>query len=304
MAKKPTYEELEQRVKELKEQLAHARRAKEALRASEARWRSLAENAPDIIFTVGREGNILFINRPPEGLTAEDALGTNAIDYVTPDYRDTVQQSIERVFETGDPASFEICARGPHDTVSWYSTRLGPIKQNGGIKAVMLITRDVTDRKRAEDTLRMREEELEVKTTNLEEMNTALKVLLKKREEDKAELEKKVLSNVKELIEPFLGRLKDSALDARQSALVGILESNLKDIVSPFLRHLSSKYLGISPSEIRVANLVKEGKTTKEIAQLLNCTVRAVEFHRHSLRDKLGLKNRKANLASHLLSLQ
>ncbi|MBF0234617.1 MAG: helix-turn-helix transcriptional regulator, partial [Desulfamplus sp.] len=53
-----------------------------------------------------------------------------------------------------------------------------------------------------------------------------------------------------------------------------------------------------------VANLIREGKTTKEIAVLLGSTQRAIDFHRQNLRKKLGLNNRKANLASHLLSLQ
>ena len=280
------------------------KQAEEALRASEARWRSLVESAPDIIFTVDREGKILFINRPPAGLTAEDALGANAIDYVTPDDRDTVQQSIERVFETGDPASFEICARGPHDTVSWYATRLGPIKHRGEIKAVMLITRDMTERKQAEQALREKEAQLETKAKNLEEVNTALRVLLKRREEDKGELEEKVLSNVKDLVLPYLERLQKTSLDANQISCVSILESNLNDIVSPFSRRLSSKYLRLTPTEIRVANLIKEGKTTKEIAELMNLSDKTIQTHRDNIRKKMGIKNKKTNLRTYLSSLQ
>ena len=145
--------------------------------------------------------------------------------------------------------------------------------------------------------------ELEVKTTNLEEANTALKILLKKRDEDKIELEEKVLSNVKELVVPYLEKLKKSGLDDKQETYLSILESNLNDIISPFLRHLSSKYLNLTPAEIQIANLVKEGKTTKEIAELLASTRWAVDFHRNNLRKKLGLTNKKANLRTYLLSL-
>jgi len=102
---------------------------------------------------------------------------------------------------------------------------------------------------------------------------------------------------------PYLERLEKTGLNASQKTYVGILESNLNDIISPFLRTLSSTYLNISPTEIQVANLVKQGKTTKEIAESLNSSTRAIEFHRDNLRNKLGLKNKKANLRSYLLSL-
>jgi DNA-binding NarL/FixJ family response regulator len=118
--------------------------------------------------------------------------------------------------------------------------------------------------------LRERELELELQTHKLEETNTALRVLLKTREEDKHELEEKVLANVKELITPYLKDLKNAGLDTRQKAYLEIVESNLNDIISPFLHHLSSKYLSLTPREIQVATLVKEGKASKEIAEMLH----------------------------------
>ena len=145
--------------------------------------------------------------------------------------------------------------------------------------------------------------ELETKTINLEEANTALKILLKKRDEDKAEFEEKVLSNVKELVVPYIEKLKKSELDEIQETYLSILESNLNDIISPFLRKLSYKYLNLTPTEIQIANLVKQGKTTKEMAELLGSTKWTIDFHRNNLRKKLGLRNMKANLRSYLLSL-
>jgi PAS domain S-box-containing protein len=128
--------------------------AEEALRASEARWRALVDHAPDIILTVDQKGRILFINNPPAGLTREEVLNTYVFDYVVPQYREVVQQSIESVFQTGLPTDYEIAARGPYDQVSWYATHLGPLIRNGEVHAVTLITRDITDRKLAEIALR------------------------------------------------------------------------------------------------------------------------------------------------------
>ncbi|MBT8351482.1 MAG: PAS domain S-box protein [Deltaproteobacteria bacterium] len=164
------------------------------------------------------------------------------------------------------------------------------------------LIQEVDERKRAEETLLNREVEYKAQSQHLEEVNTALKVLLKQREDDKKELGESVLSNVKELIAPYVERLNKSKLDTNQNTLVNILESNLSNIISPFISKVSSKYFNFTPMEIRVANLVKDGKTNKEIADLLFLSKNTILFHRHNIRSKLGLKNRKINLRSHLLS--
>ena len=165
------------------------------------------------------------------------------------------------------------------------------------------IFRDTTERKHAEEVLKEREQELEIKTHNLKEANIALKVLLKKRDEDKTEIEEKVLLNIKELVFPYLEKLKKNKLDEKQKIYVSILESNLNDITSSFSHRLSSKYMNFTPTEIQIANLLRQGKTSKEIAELINSSPKAVAFHRENIRKKLGLKNKKINLKSYLLSL-
>ena len=162
---------------------------------------------------------------------------------------------------------------------------------------------EISQRKHAWEKLKQKEKELRIKTTELKETNIALSILLKKGQMDKEEVEHKVVSNVKALIEPYLKKLKKTNLTPDQGLYLKILQSNLGDILSPFLRNLAMKYSGLTPKEIEVVSLVKEGKNTKEIAALLNTTKRAVESHRHSLRVKLGLNNRKANLRSYLLSI-
>jgi len=165
------------------------------------------------------------------------------------------------------------------------------------------LKQEINERKKTEEALRERERELETKTHNLEESNIALKVLLKRREEDKTELEEKILLNVKELVIPYLEKLKKNILDEKQKIYVSILESNLNDITSSFSHRLSSKYMNFTPTEIQIANLLRQGKTSKEIAELTNSSPKAVAFHRENIRRKLGLKNKKTNLKSYLLSL-
>ncbi len=141
-------EELEKRVQKRTKQL----------RKSEENWRFLVEEAPDIIFTVDRKRRILYINKVPKGITTEQTIGTDVLDYVNPEYHKNVKNSIEKVFQTGESDYYEISARGPDGINSWYSTRLGAIKQNEEIVSVMLITRDISERKNMELKLKESEE--------------------------------------------------------------------------------------------------------------------------------------------------
>jgi PAS domain S-box-containing protein len=162
---------------------------------------------------------------------------------------------------------------------------------------------EISVRKKAEKTLKDREIQLKTKTIKLEEANAALKVLLKQREEDKIELDEKVLLNINRLIKPYLEKLKKGKLSVSHKAYVDVIESNLDDIISPLTHSLSSKFLRLTPTELQVANLVKQGKTTKEIAEIMNLAPGTIDFHRDHIRKKIGIKNQKTNLRTYLLSI-
>jgi PAS domain S-box-containing protein len=162
---------------------------------------------------------------------------------------------------------------------------------------------DITELKRAEENLQKRGKELENKTHELEELNAALRVLLKKREEDKNELEEKVVANLENLVLPYIEKLKHSQLGPREKTNVNIIESNLKDIITPFSHKLSSRHLNLTTRELQIANLIKSGKSTKEIAGFLNVSSSAVNICRYRIRNKLGLNNKKINLQSFLARL-
>ena len=161
------------------------------------------------------------------------------------------------------------------------------------------------DLRKAHEELERRVEkrtaELKVRTGELEEVNSALRVLLKQREEDKRELEESVLSNVKTLIAPYVERLKKSRLDERQKGCVSVLESNIGSIIEPFSHRLSSKYFSLTPAEIQIADLIRQGETTKEIAEFLNLSSKTIESHRKNIRRKMRLKDKKVNLRTYLL---
>lgn len=165
------------------------------------------------------------------------------------------------------------------------------------------LKKEIEERKQTEFSLKNREKELKNKTLNLKEVNTALKVLLEQRQTDKADLEERVLLNIKELILPYLEKLKTKDLRDKHKAYVDIIHSNLNDIVSPLMRSLSAKLIRLSPTEIQVINLIKQGKTTKEIAGAMNLATSTIDFHRNNIRGKFGIKNKKINLTSYLSTL-
>ena len=294
-------------VVEIVTDITQRRRAEEALRQSEQKYRELFENANDIIFILDFDGKILSCNAAAAktyGYELEQMSGLNIENLLHHDYLPIVRQLIRKRLDNEDvqnPQEFLTYTKNG-ETV-WVEVNARIMKENGRQVSVHGIARNITERKKMEEALKKREQEFEEKSRNLEDANTALKVLLRRREEDKTELEEKVICNVRELILPYIQNLKISHIDSHQSNQLSILERNVNEIVSPFLRTLSSKYPNLTPTEIKIITFIKEGRTSKEIAGLLNTSARTVEVHRDNIRKKLNLKNRKANLRSHLLSL-
>jgi PAS domain S-box-containing protein len=287
--------------------ITERRRAEEAMRLSEQKYRELFEHANDIIFILDFEGRILSCNAAAAntyGYEREQLLRMGIGELLDRDYLSVMRAFIRRKTDLMDvqPPQEFLTYTQDGDAV-WVEVNARIITENGRPVSVHGIARNITDRKKMEAALKKRERELEEKSRNLEDANTALKVLLRRREEDRAELEEKVLCNTRELILPYIENLKITPVDSHQRNQLTILERHINEIISPFLRTLSSKYPNLTPMEIKVVTFIREGRTTKEIAEILNVSARTVDVHRDNIRKKLGLKNKKANLRSHLLSL-
>lgn len=168
---------------------------------------------------------------------------------------------------------------------------------------VVVSHEEITQLKLTEEALRQSKKALEAQKQNLEETNIALKVLLKQRESDKGELEQKVLTNIKDLVFPYIEKLKRAPLRPKDKTTVTIIESHLNDIISPLLQRLANVNILLTPQEMQVAALVKDGRSSKEIAEILNVSETTVHFHRKNLRQKFNLKNSTTNLRSYLMSM-
>jgi len=168
---------------------------------------------------------------------------------------------------------------------------------------ILKVVEDITDHKRMEEALIKTKEEAEVTSRALEEAQIVIKHLLSYKDQEVSDLKETIFSNVKELILPYLEKAQQCNSGKDRKAYLNLVEDNLRNIISPFIRNIDFHYYNLTPREIHVANLIKDGKATKEIAELLHLYIKAIEFHRHNIRIKLGLTNKKTNLQSFLLSL-
>ena len=180
---------------------------------------------------------------------------------------------------------------------------------SSGKKCVVVVHENITQFKEIEVVLRLRTEELTSKAQKLEDTNTAFRILLKQREEDKYELEENVLRNTRELILPYVDRAKLNQSScfcnhsSQQQVLLDIVEQRLKEILSPLLNRLSHLELNLTPKELQIVSFIREGNSNKEIARTLFLSIATIQFHRRNIRRKTGLINSKSNLRTYLLTL-
>ncbi len=287
--------------------LTEQKQAEKTLRESEARFRDTAAMLPSVIIEYGLDGILTYVNPhgyEMAGYNPEDfEKGFHVLRLVALEEHDKHYERIQGMMqgEKLPPTEYRLLRKD--GSTFWGLVTSSLIYKDGEVAGVRTYTIDISERKEAEETLKERTRELEIKTKSLEEMNTAMEVLLKKREEDKTNMEDNVLTNVKGLVEPYIRKIKKTKLNDQQKTFLNITEANLNEIVSPFVRKMSKKYLDLTPQEIRIANLIKHGNSSKKIAEILNLSPRTIETHRKNIRRKTGLEGKKANLRSHLLSL-
>lgn len=289
--------------------------AEQRMKESDERYRALFEQTMVNIVLMGEDGEHIYNKNAFEvlGYTREE------FEALTLDRTETIKNSKQvneqhrRIREQGTVEVFETKLRHKNGDLIDMLIHSSPILI-GGKNYVQNISIDISGRKKAESLLKKAHDELEIRVAerteelkaqsdSLAETNTALKVLLKNRVEDKQEQENKILTNIQTLVTPSVEKLKNTTLTTAQQSYLNVLESSLQDVISPLFQKLPMINLSFTPSEIQIVNLIKQGRTTKEIAGYLGLSSKTIEFHRNSIRKKLGLSNVKANLRTYLQSI-
>ncbi len=292
-------------VRKMEQRHRNLERRLDRMQYSAQHFRLLVEAMAVGMAMMDARGQIVYINR-----RLADMSGYRVADLVGRNVRDLVAHQVWAPFE--DLFTGRCRNRTRSLEFSWTDKNgrrnvgiLSPLPlfdEDDRFCGAFAVVTDITAQKNTERTLAAKKQELQQKNAHLEEINTALQTLVKIREQDKAEIEETVVANIHQLVDPLLVRLKASGLSERQKSYVAILEANLHEVITPFTQQIATRYLELTPAEVEVANLVKHGRKSKEIASLLNISPRTVEMHRRNIRKKLGLQNKHANLRTFLLS--
>jgi len=167
------------------------------------------------------------------------------------------------------------------------------------IRAVAERVGSVLMHMKAEADLRAAHKAIQREHQALQEANIALRAVLSRLEDEKQEIRASILANIQKIIMPIVFEL-ELEVSGRQRSYVTLLRQSLQEIASPFLTQLSRDHMQLTPVEIAIGTMIRNGLSTKEIAQLRCISPATVRRHRENIRRKLGLRNRKANLATYL----
>lgn len=283
--------------------------AEQELRASEERYRHLFESANDAILLL-KDGKVydcnekaLFLFRCPR----QQLIGTSSID-ISPEIQpggemsiDEINRMIKNVYQN-IPLIFEW--RFVRKDGSFFDAGVSITKITiSGTPYALSIIRDISETKRLINSLRMRETELDDRTRLLEKVNLVLKDSLDHRDIERKAVEESMLSNLKRFVFPYIQDMAQCRLGVDARAYLSLIETNLSEIVSPLSKSKFAKYIDLTPTEIRIAELIGNGRNTKEIAEILGGTPGSVQWHRKNIRKKFNLTNKKNNLQTFLKAI-
>lgn len=145
--------------------------------------------------------------------------------------------------------------------------------------------------------------QLNVERTALQETNAALRAILARIEEEKIGIYKDIQANIEKIIMPVLHALA-LELPRAQRKYIEMLITSIEEITSPFINQLSHEYHSLSPTEITICNMIRNGLRTKEIAQLRGVSMATINRHREHIRRKLKITNSEVNLTTYLQSVR
>jgi len=272
------------------------KQTEENLRHSESLFRTLVENAPVALLLIAPEGGILYANPRFTELSGYEHQELGNIDtwwnkaYPGKKEREEFLNNLQE----GKPFQTEILGKdGLEKHAIVHFSKLPD-------HSSFISYEDITSQHIYERTLLKREKELHEKSEKLEEMNSALRVILNRMNSDKEELENKVYMNIRDLVMPYVDKLETISQNEAQQSYVNIIKLNLQNIVSSFATQFSKQSVNLTPREIQIANMINEDMTNKDIAAILYISESSVEFHRHNIRKKLGLVDKKVNLKTYL----
>lgn len=287
---------IEERTKEINQEIAMRKEKEE-------QYLALVESVVEWVWETDENFVHTYISpRVSEylGYEPEHFLGKTPYQFMTAETVPAVKKIINRLKPFGP---IEVAALHKDGRIVYIEGNGKPFyDKDGAFKGYRGSCRDITEQKRTLDILKDNERQLMTQSETLKETNAALRVLLKQREDDKREMEDIFVSNIKKMILPYVQKMQKDKMEMRHKAYLDIIAANLNEIMAPFLNRI--RQLNFTPKEIEVASLIRDGKTTKEIAEIMGVATSAIDSHRNNIRTKLGLINKDVNLRSFLMTFK
>jgi len=275
--------------------ITERKQAEILLLRQEQKFRSLAENSPDMIARFDRDCCFVYTNKRLVaflGIEGNTLLGITP-GKVYPDGRfDAYQGKLIEAMQTRQGTEIEV----QYEDGKVHLVRFSPeFDESGQVCGALAFGSDITAIKQVHIILKGQAEALA-------STNTALKVMLNHSRLAETALHEKILLNIDGLILPYLDQLDTLSLNNDALSYLRLIRNNIKNLATSFTKDLSAPILGLTPREVQIADLIKKGKSSKDIADLLHLSKGTVECYRDQIRKKLDLKNKKINLRSYLLS--
>jgi len=277
--------------------ITRRRQAEENLLHERNFSQTVVESLPGLFFVLDEQGKLLRWNDHLKVVTGYSDSELREVPFadIRPEkYRNATLEGIREVLRVGELSTEAkmIFKDGIHRIFRLHARRFF----YEGKRCIAGTGMDITDRKRTENDLKRFAE-------SLEDANITLRVLMRRHKEDRQDIEAKLQANVHDLILPYVKKLKEANLADRHKNDLQILEHHLREILSPFLKNIHAAHADLTPREILIMDLIKQGKKSGEIAAALNASLKTVETHRNHIRKKLNLVHARINLRSYLLSL-
>ena len=297
---------LDQRIKELDKLQKLNVKVLGDLRKSEARYRGVVEDQTELIARFLPGCILTFVNKAYcryFKMTREELLGHSFLPMITKKRQQIVLRDLSTLTPDHPLISYDMKVVSSRRGVIWqHWINRGIFDESGKLVEYQAVGRDITKLKNKEIALKDSEKLLRVQKKNLEQKNVALKEILHQIDSEKNQFKEDMILNIDNLIMPIVKKIR-SERDATRGKYIDLLENNLLEMVSSFGRKISEQQLRVTPREIEVCNMVKNGLTSKEIANLLYISFNTVENHRVNIRKKLNIHNRRANLTTFLQNI-
>ena len=280
------------------------RRTEDALRRSEARYSLAFRSSPDsVTISEVKDWTILEANQGFVDITGyelHEMIGKSPEEIKL--WRDVEQRDAFRkiLLDEGSIRDFEAEFIDKHGNVLTCHLSAALIEVDGETYSLG-VTRDVTSVRTAFEELKATADQLQSERGELKEKNIALKHVLDTLEKDRAEYRHEICAEVDNVLSPIIERLRDAeggpsaaGLEELTAGLARITRADMDD----FQNNLSK----LTPRELDILELIKEGLSSKEIAERLGLSDQTIHKHRNTIRRKLQLHNKNINLAAYLRS--